>query len=196
MKRILALILSCLLCLPCAGAEEESVLYSHACHIAQTLDEIASCEAYMQLFTTDREMLDLVAGWAAGAHDAPVAAYRLTVDPRVIDMFAGYEFEEAAFPADVAAQLYRHIAVALPTQLNAALGAKTLAASSMATYGTAFAGTGDYCVYFLSYDEGSDVAVSFWPAEEGVVSANAVFLAEDFPAEQMDALGIALQRIQ
>lgn len=189
MKKMLCLVLACLMLPLCAFAEEENPLYDYACQLAQGLDELCSCEPYMQMFTTDQTILEMINTCAAGDHAEPTEAYMIVLDDAMpmLDALIGAEVQLPEFAMQ---QLRNRLFAAIPTQLNATLGSKAVAATAMCQYGQSFAIKGTNTLFYMQYAEGADVLVTFTPAGDGIMAGSATFLAADFPKEIGVGLGM------
>ena len=165
-----------------AGAESSGCdpLWEHAGALVKKLDSQAESEAYAALFSASPEINERILAWGAGDYSQVKAAYRASLGKeQMLSALtaAGVPFD--ALPEELLTSVIWRLAAALPAQLNAAEGASVLAACSIANVQTAFLyeGLTEPVLYLLVYPEAVPVAVTFWPEEDGVVSARADFIA-------------------
>ena len=97
---------------------------------------------------------------------------------------------EVQLPEFAMQQARNRLFAAIPTQLNATLGSKAVAAAAMCQYGQSFVVEGTPTLFYLRYAEGADVVVIFTPAGDGIMAGSATFLAADFPQEIGAGLGM------
>ena len=165
-----------------ASQEAEPQLLKVAAALTEMLDEIASNDDYVSLMGGGGNIQETIRAWGTHRHGVPRAVYQaeLSTTP---ENDALQPLRDHASDA-LWKQATSRINSALASQINAAKGAETLAASAICTVQTAFTTAGDMeqIHYILLYDDAAPVMVSFtpYPQESGAaVTASATFLTLD-----------------
>ena len=165
-----------------ASQEADPQLLKVAAALTEMLDEIASSDDYVSLMGGGGNIQETIRAWGTHRHAVPRAVYQaeLSTTP---ENDALQPLRDHASDA-LWKQATSRINSALASQINAAKGAETLAASAICTVQTAFTTAGDMeqIHYILLYDDAAPVMVSFtpYPQESGAaVTASATFLALD-----------------
>ena len=165
-----------------ASQEADPQLLKVAAALTEMLDEIASSDDYVSLMGGGGNIQETIRAWGTHRHTVPRAVYQaeLSTTP---ENDALQPLRDLASDA-LWKQATSRINSALASQINAAKGAETLAASTICTVQTAFTTAGDMeqIHYILLYDDAAPVMVSFtpYPQESGAaVTASATFLTLD-----------------
>ena len=179
-KRFLALMIALMLLAPAAVAED--ALLDRACEMARLLDEMAGSDEYISLMSGMEELQAQARAWSGG-HDRPSAAYAFAVDQEGLVRLMGESADEICgnFSDALKRQLCKQLVSGIPSMLNGRYGATTLAAASVCRVSTAFScdTLTEDSLYLLVYQDAAPVMVCFTLEDNGVVSANATFLAGD-----------------
>lgn len=182
MKRFVSLLLILLLlAMPALAETTADPLVDHAIALGGRLGELAANEAYVNAYSASDAIAEVVAAWAEGDYGMPVAIQRATLNLEaaniLITELMGAD-SSAGLPGAAYDEFTRRLLGALPTMMNGALGAETLAAASIMTIQTAI--LCEACemptLYILSYERGAPVTVAFQPCQDGAVLAQAGFL--------------------
>ena len=204
MKRVI-LVLSFLLLLVSFSLAEESgePLLTQAIALGARIGELAGSELYISAFSASDSINEVISRWAEGDYTAPVAAMRTTLDTdsalSIASLLTAQQVDAdgEGNPTDsvsdtVREELARRLLNALPTMLNGSAGTETIAAASIMSIQTAFLceACDTPALYILTYEGGMPVAVTFQPCQDGVVTAQACFLALQGDAS---GSGLALQ---
>ena len=165
-----------------ASQEAEPQLLKVAAALTEMLDEIASSDDYVSLMGGGGNIQETIRAWGTHRHAVPRAVYQVELSTTP-ENDALQPLRDHASDA-LWKQATSRINSALASQINAAKGAETLAASAICTVQTAFTTAGDMeqIHYILLYDDAAPVMVSFtpYPQESGAaVTASATFLALD-----------------
>ena len=165
-----------------ASQEADPQLLKVAAALTEMLDEIASSDDYVSLMGGGGNIQETIRAWGTHRHAVPRAVYQaeLSTTP---ENDALQPLRDHASDA-LWKQATSRINSALASQINAAKGTETLAASAICTVQTAFTTADDMeqIHYILLYDDAAPVMVSFtpYPQESGAaVTASATFLTLD-----------------
>ena len=155
------------------------------------MDEMAGSDEYINFYSGNKDMAEIVKEISKGDHSAPVAVYKITVDKAAMeawDMLGGLEGLSENLKT---AMRQKAFGAALITQINAQNGATTLAATTICTAGKTFVsseGDGD-AIYLYIYENACPAAVSFVKGEDNSVSASGTFIINDgFDASSPESL--------
>ena len=165
-----------------ASQEADPQLLKVAAALTEMLDEIASSDDYVSLMGGGGNIQETIRAWGTHRHAVPRAVYQVELSTTP-ENDALQPLRDHASDA-LWKQATSRINSALASQINAAKGAETLAASAICTVQTAFTTAGDMepIHYILLYDDAAPVMVSFtpYPQESGAaVTASATFLTRD-----------------
>ena len=165
-----------------ASQEAEPQLLKVAAALTEMLDEIASSDDYVSLMGGGGNIQETIRAWGTHRHGVPRAVYQAELSTTPVND-ALQPLRDHASDA-LWKQATSRINSALASQINAAKGTETLAASAICTVQTAFTTAGDMepIHYILLYDDAAPVMVSFtpYPQESGAaVTASATFLTLD-----------------
>ena len=197
-KRMIAFVMAFALVLSlgaCGGENNNSgggkTLLEHGLEVVATMDEMADSDEYINFYSGNKEMAEIVREIGKGDHSAPVAVYKITVDEKAMeawDMLSGLEGLSETLKT---AMRQKAFGAALITQINAQDGATTLAATTICTAGKTFVSTegdGD-AIYLYVYESACPAAVSFVRGEDNSVSASGTFILNDgFDASSPESL--------
>ena len=197
MKRLCTILTAVAVLLTCAVAEPiaEDALLVLAEVMAESVDVAAGSDAWHGLFETPAAMRDIIDSWAAGDHRKAESVYRIVIGEKHL---AEITTDDPLTPV-LNASLIQRAMVAVISTLNAAHGSEVLAASSITSVSTGFAGTVECSIYILGYAEGADVAVCFYPFDGGTSGAYATFLAGEYNGEKLAEMldsDITIERIR
>lgn len=185
-KRMTAILLSLALALDlyACGVNNisEKSLYEQGMEIISLLDEMTENDAYVNAYTGNTEISEIIKGLGKNNYDKPKAVYAITVSDESMAALAELGLLDSTSAA-LQDSLKHKIPGALISQVNAMGGASILAAASICTTGKTFVNheiTGDV-VYLYTYENAAPVAVAFIVGEDNSVSASGSFiLYEEF----------------
>ncbi len=177
-KIVLAAMLTAVLASGCgANTTHNTVsLYGKGLEMAQLLDKMAEDDAYVQLFSQNDGLKQVIQNIGSQTYTTPKAVYAVTD--------AGALFLQMAdLPKDETLQkvIERKTSTVWTTQINGIQGAEFLAATSILLYDESFLyeGLQKPTTYLYTYDGAYSVAVTYIPYENGVVKATASILKAD-----------------
>ena len=176
---VFAMLLS--LCACNGESTKQKSLLHHGLDVVATMDEMANSEAYLNFYTADKEMTELVKSIGKDDHSTPVAVYQITMDNaagEIWDRFGGLEGLSDNLKT---AMRQKAFGAAMITQINAQSGATALAASAVCTAGKTFVceDAAEDCIYLYVYENACPAAVSFVCGEDYSVSAAGTFILND-----------------
>ena len=162
---------------------QAKTLRERGAELALELAETAGNRDYLSLYTGDTEILDLLTGAVEGKdYTSPDVVYGIRVSENALDQIFSLEPDYLeSLPEELRQKVRDRFFQGLPNQLNAMNGAETLAATSICTTSRLFVDPGvtEGIIYLYTYHNGTPIAVTFQPGEDGAVSAHATFLFYD-----------------
>lgn len=194
---VLAAALVVTLLLHFAGSKPEKSLYQQGIELIGLMEEMASNEPYIALYSAAPDLQEILSEAAQGDRSQPKAVYEISVPKGIIAAMA-----EVSGIEGLSDQLKAHAAArthgALPSQINAAAGAQVLAAASICTMGKTFVNKdlADNTIYLYTYEDAIPAMVTFTPGEDHTVSASACFLFnQDFVADYVETVEAFFQEL-
>lgn len=169
-------------------------LYQQGQEVAAEIVEMAGNRDYLALYTGDKEILNLLAAAVEGKdYTAPKEVYSIKVSDSAMEKILNLaEIGELEGLSDeLLRKIHEKFFQALPTQVNAMGGTEVLAASSICTTGKVFVNpeVTEGAIYLYTYQNGTPVAVTFLPGEDGAVSATGTLLLnDDFQIQSLEDL--------
>ena len=180
------------ICMICAAAlvlalgacgKEEPTLYDRGMEVIGLMEEAIRSEAYLELMSAAQPLREYIARAAQGDYRNPKAVYAVSFSTDVLQMYSGV-LEPVDLPETLTDVVEHRLLAAVVSQINAAGGVETLAASSMCTVGKTFVSgePEEDLIYLYVFENGCPVAVTFTTGEDSTVSATAnIILNENFP---------------
>lgn len=162
------------------GQQTEVSLRDEGEELIALMVEKAGSEGYRSLMTSSEEIgavLDQVVGEDYKEPQA-VSQMEITESMRtMIYQYAGAE-KDLTLSDRLKEDVDKKLVSGMANIINARFGATTLAAVSLINSSSSFRfdGLDQGTIYFYFYDDGYPAMVSFYPEDNGVVSANASFL--------------------
>lgn len=162
------------------GQQTEVSLRDEGEDLIALMVEKAGSDGYRSLMTTSEEIgavLDQIVG---EDYEEPQAVGQIEVTESMRTMiyqYAGAE-KDLTLSDRLKEDVDKKLVSGMASMLNARYGATTLAAVSLINSGSSFRfdGLDQGIIYFYFYEDGYPAMVSFYPEDNGVVSANASFL--------------------
>jgi hypothetical protein len=178
MKKLLTAVLASVLLTSCGVTESElPSLEVRGMQIVSMLEEIAESEEYLSIYSSDKELLNIIASFAEGDHSDPKTIYRLTLSEESVKSLCGTDVLTSLSPK-LQDFLEGRVQASVINIANARGGSTALAATSICTAGRTFASdeiTAD-TIYLYTFENAVPVAVSFTVGEGNTVSASGTFL--------------------
>lgn len=144
------------------------------------MDEKASNEVYASLFSESEELNKIIEQIAEGDYTNPQKVYEIKLD--VQEYFQNAEIDISGMSENLQEELANKVSTGIGSRINSLEGSAQIAASSILMESNAFQGDDlkSPVIYLYQFGEAGNAAmVTFVPAEEGVISASALFLAGD-----------------
>lgn len=181
----ISILMAALMCISgCSGTDsndtEAQSLYEQGLDVIQLMREMADAEKYTSVYSSSREISDVIQTVRSGSHNTPKAVYTITVSNDDLALMG-----ELATIGDISDELHEYLVhrtlLALVTQLNGMSGAANLAAASLISASKTFVDetVSESAIYIYTYDNAVPAAVTFIPGENGAVSASGTFILYD-----------------
>ena len=178
MKKLLTAVLASVLLTSCGVTESElPSLEVRGMQIVSMLEEIAESEEYLSIYSSDKELLNIIASFAEGDHSDPKTIYRLTLSEESVKSLCGTDVLTSLSPK-LQDFLEGRVQASIINIANARGGSTALAAASICTAGKTFVSdeiTAD-TIYLYTFENAVPVAVSFTVGEGNTISASGTFL--------------------
>ena len=178
MKKLLTAVLASVLLTSCGVTESElPSLEVRGMQIISMLEEIAESEEYLSIYSSDKELLNIIASFAEGDHSDPKTIYRLTLSEESVKSLCGTDVLTSLSPK-LQDFLEGRVQASIINIANARGGSTALAAASICTAGKTFVSdeiTAD-TIYLYTFENAVPVAVSFTVGEGNTISASGTFL--------------------
>lgn len=185
-KRVFSFV-ACLALLVCwmsghSGLAESKSLYNHGMDVIHLMAEMIGSDDYVNLFTENTEIREIVDQLAEGDYAEPEAVYVLTVPAENLNAMAELGALDNASDA-LKQKLNQRMIASLVSQVNGRSGAVKLAAASVCTAGKTFVhDQAQDMIYLYVFANTAPVAVTFTVGEDHTVSASGMFVVyDDFP---------------
>lgn len=189
--RIMGITLALVMIAGSACLAETRSLYDHGMDVVRLMAEMVGSEDYVNLFTANTEIREVVDQLSEGDYSEPQAVYVLTAPEESLTTMAELGALETASDG-LKHHLKQRMMTSLISQINGRSGAVKLAAASVCTAGKTFVhDQAQDAIYLYVFENTAPVAVSFATGEDQTVSASGMFvLYEAFPcgsAGEMEA---------
>lgn len=156
----------------------EDLLYDKGLEVVSLLDEMAKNEDYLNLFTMQPDIINIVKDIAAGDYTQPESVYKIDIPLENIDSLYAEVVQSGEMSEGLNRAIERKMRGAVITQINALGGAEQLAASSILTAGKQFVceGLETDLMYLYICEDSAPVAVYFTVDEDYTVYASGNYL--------------------
>lgn len=184
MKKMICCFLCTVLMLSAGSAclAATKTLYSHGMDVIHLMAEMIGSDDYVNLFTENTEIREIVDQLAKGDYSEPEAVYVLTVPAESLNAMAELGALDNASDS-LKQNLNQRMMASLVSQVNGRSGAVKLAAASVCTAGKTFVhDQAQDMIYLYVFANTAPVAVTFTVGEDHTVSASGMFVVyDDFP---------------
>ena len=152
-------------------------LYEQGLGVISLMAEAAQAEEYVEAYTGNPEIMEIIQNVGAGDYTAPKAVYSISVNDEVLLSMLGLE-NLNGISAELKDNLLSRSFGSLITQINGYAGVNNLAASSVLTLGKSFIDStlAEDVIYIYTFENAFPVAVTFTVGENGAVSAGGNFI--------------------
>ena len=162
----------------CGTKKEQVSLYEQGLEVVTLMDEMADSQSYVQMFTGNTQISELIQSNANGDYSKPQAVYEVVLRKDSYQGLLGSEATQATMSDELKGIVSRKVNASVITQLNAYGGSENLAASTICTAGISFVNSEvkEDVIYIYVYENTAPVAVIFLKEGNDIVSANGTFL--------------------
>lgn len=178
-KILVVLFVILILSLTACGSKKEQVsLYERGLEVVDLLDEMADSQSYVQMFTGNTQISEVIQSNTNGDYSKPQAVYEVVLQKDNYQGLLGNEDTQRAMSDELERIMEKKVNASLTTQINAYSGSENLAASTICTVGISFVNNEvkEDVIYIYVYENTAPVAVVFLQEGNDIVSANGSFL--------------------
>lgn len=177
-KKIILLVVSLagILCLGGCGAKQPD-LKAKGLEMIALMDEKASNEKYIEVYSVGKEAKEVVMQFAEGEYTAPSRVFEIKIPDT--DYWEEVGADLSGMSETLKEELYIKANYSLSALLNGAERLTYIVAANVVIGTTAFEGKLESPVIYLYQfgDKGNAAMISFVPAEENLIIASSTFLA-------------------
>ena len=179
-KKILVVLFAILiLSLTACGSKIEPVsLYERGLEVVALMDEMADSQSYVQMFTGNTRISEVIQSNTNGDYSKPQAVYEVVLQKDNYQGLLGNEDTQIAMSDELERIMEKKVNASLITQMNAYGGSENLAASTICTASISFVNNEvkEDVIYIYVYENTAPVAVVFLQEGNDIVSANGTFM--------------------
>ena len=190
----------------CGTKKEQVSLYEQGLEVVTLMDEMADSQSYVQMFTGNTQISELIQSNANGDYSKPQAVYEVVLQKDNYQGLLGNEEIQATMSDELKGIISKKINASVITQLNAYGGSENLAASNICTTGVSFVNSEvkEDVIYIYVYENTAPVAVIFLQEGNDIVSANGTFLfgeeltnlTEESISQLFEGLYVTVQEVE
>lgn len=165
-------------------------LYTQGLEVIQLMSEMIQSEEYIDLYTDNSGIKEIVQNISTGDYTTPKAVYAISIAnenlAKMVEMNSLVDVSEK-----LKSFLTQRVFSSLMVQINSMSGAEKLAATSICTVGKTFVNENvkENVIYLYTYDNAVPVAVTFIVGEGQAVSASGAFIMYDrFACDSADEI--------
>lgn len=162
----------------CGTKKEQISLYEQGLEVVDLMDEMADSQSYVQMFTGNTKISELIQSNTNGDYSKPQAVYEVVLQKDNYQGLLGNEEIQATMSDELKGIINKKVNASVITQLNAYGGSENLAASTICTAGISFVNSEvkEDVIYIYVYENTAPVAVIFLQEGNDIVSANGTFM--------------------
>ena len=178
-KILVVLFVILILSLTACGSKKEQVsLYERGLEVVDLLDEMADSQSYVQMFTGNTQISEVIQSNTNGDYSKPQAVYEVVLQKDNYQGLLGNEDTQRAMSDELERIMEKKVNASLITQMNAYGGSENLAASTICTTDIFFVNSEikEDVIYIYVYENTAPVAITFLQEGNDIVSANGTFL--------------------
>ena len=190
----------------CGTKKEQVSLYEQGLEVVALMDEMADSQSYVQMFTGNTQISELIQSNTNGDYSKPQAVYEVVLQKDNYQGLLGNEDIQATMSDELKGIISKKINASVITQLNAYGGSENLAASTICTTGVSFVNSEvkEDVIYIYVYENTAPVAVIFLQEGNDIVSANGTFLfgeeltnlTEESISQLFEGLYVTVQEVE
>lgn len=189
----------------CGTKKEQVSLYEQGMEVVALMDEMTDNQSYVQMFTGNTQISELIQGNTNGDYSKPQAVYEVVLQKDNYQGLLGNEATQTTMSDELKRIISKKVKASVITQLNAYGGSENLAASTICTAGISFVNSEvkEDVIYIYVYENTAPVAVIFLKEGNDIVSANGTFLlgeeltnlTEESISQLFEGLYVAVQEV-
>lgn len=162
----------------CGSKKEQLSLYEQGLEVVALMDEMADSQSYVQMFTGNTKISELIQSNTKGDYSRPQAVYEVVLQKDNYQGLIGNEDTQTTMSDELKRIMGKKENASLITQMNAYGGSENLAASTICTVGISFVNNEvkEDVIYIYVYENTAPVAVVFLQEGNDIVSANGTFM--------------------
>ena len=209
MKKRIIIILSAVIIFgmtACGTKKEQVSLYEQGLEVVALMDEMADSQSYVQMFTGNTQISELIQSNTNGDYSKPRAVYEVVLQKDNYQGLLGNEEIQETMSDELKGIIRKKVNASVITQLNAYGGSENLAASTICTAGISFVNSEvkEDVIYIYVYENTAPVAVIFLQEGNDIVSANGTFLfgeeltnlTEESISQLFEGLYVTVQEVE
>ena len=162
----------------CGSKKEQLSLYEQGLEVVALMDEMADSQSYVQMFTGNTKISELIQSNTKGDYSKPQAVYEVVLQKDNYQGLIGNEDTQTTMSDELERIMEKKVNASLTTQINAYSGSENLAASTICTVGISFVNNEvkEDVIYIYVYENTAPVAITFLQEGNDIVSANGTFM--------------------
>lgn len=162
----------------CGSKKEQVSLYERGLEVVDLMDEMADSQSYVQMFTGNAKISDVIQNNTNGDYSKPQTVYEVVLRKDNYQGLIGNEDIQTTMSDELERIMKKKVNASLITQINAYGGSENLAASTICTAGISFVNKEekDDVIYIYVYENTAPVAITFLQEGNDIVSANGTFM--------------------
>ena len=162
----------------CGSKKEQVSLYERGLEVVDLMDEMADSQSYVQMFTGNAKISDVIQNNTNGDYYKPQTVYEVVLRKDNYQGLIGNEDIQTTMSDELERIMKKKVNASLITQINAYGGSENLAASTICTAGISFVNKEekDDVIYIYVYENTAPVAITFLQEGNDIVSANGTFM--------------------
>ena len=178
-KILVVLFVILVLSLTACGSKKELVsLYERGLEVVDLMDEMADSQSYVQMFTGNTQISEVIQSNTNGDYSEPQAVYEVVLQKDNYQGLIGNEDTQITMSDELERIMEKKVNASLITQMNAYGGSENLAASTICTTDIFFVNSEikEDVIYIYVYENTAPVAITFLQEGNDIVSANGTFM--------------------
>lgn len=162
----------------CGTKKEQVSLYEQGLEVVALMDEMADSQSYVQMFTGNTQISELIQSNTNGDYSKPQVVYEVMLQKDNYQGLLENEETQTTMSDELKGIISKKVNASVITQLNAYGGSENLAASTICTAGISFVNNEvkEDVIYIYVYENTAPVAVIFLKEGNDIVSANGTFM--------------------
>ena len=162
----------------CGSKKEQVSLYERGLEVVDLMDEMADSQSYVQMFTGNTQISEVIQSNTNGDYSKPQAVYEVVLQKDNYQGLLGNEDTQIAMSDELERIMEKKVNASLITQMNAYGGSENLAASTICTTDIFFVNSEikEDVIYIYVYENTAPVAITFLQEGNDIVSANGTFM--------------------